>query len=62
MERSGDAINPRADPLRYVLVPIGAARLDDDEDEVYLDARATTIAGLPAYRRGDESRECEHKC
>ena len=41
------------DDERYVLVPIGAARLDDDKDDVVLDAQAAHMAGIPAYRRSE---------
>jgi sporulation protein YlmC with PRC-barrel domain len=58
--RPGDDLNPRSEPLRHVLVPIGAARLDDD-DEVRLSRRATEIAGIPAYERGGMSRDYERE-
>jgi hypothetical protein len=57
--RPGDDLNPRSEPLRHVLVPIGTARLDDENDEVLLGSRAAEIAGLPAYRRGKLSRDYE---
>ena len=57
--RPGDDLNPRSEPLRHVLVPIGAARLEDANDEVILGSRAAEIAGLPAYRRGELSRDYE---
>jgi hypothetical protein len=56
--RPGDDPNPRSEPLRHVLVPIGAARLDDD-DEVHLSRRAAEIAGIPTYERGGMSRTYE---
>jgi hypothetical protein len=59
--RPGDDLNPRSEPLRHVLVPIGAARLDDDNDEVRLSRRATEIAGIPAYERGGMSRDYERE-
>ena len=57
--RPGDDLDPRSEPLRHVLIPIGAARLDDVNDEVILGSRAAEIAGLPAYRRGELSRDHE---
>ena len=44
---------------RHVLVPIGAARLDDDDDVVMLSRQGTEMAGLPAYSRGELSPERE---
>lgn len=39
---------------RHVLIPVGAARLDDDNDRVLLDGLARdALVGLPAYRAGD---------
>ncbi|HEY9516566.1 MAG TPA: DUF2382 domain-containing protein [Gemmatimonadaceae bacterium] len=47
-----DEITGRKD--RHVLIPIGAARLDDDNDRVLLDAVTPEIlVGLPSYRSGD---------
>jgi uncharacterized protein (TIGR02271 family) len=45
-----------------VLIPIGAARLDDDHDHVILpNASADMVAGLPAYRPGEPvTREYEN--
>ena len=59
--RPGDDLNPRSEPLRHVLVPIGATRRDDEHDEVRLTARAADIAGIPAYERGGLSREYERE-
>lgn len=47
--RAGDI----EDGTRFVLVPIGVARLDDDHDDVLLDAQAAQMAGIPAYNRTD---------
>ncbi len=50
----------RDDDERYVLVPIGVARLDDDTDDVLLDTHAAQMAGIPAYRRtGSVTRDYE---
>ncbi len=39
-----------ADDDQYVLVPIGAARLDDDDDNVFIDRLPTTgLAGAPRF-------------
>jgi hypothetical protein len=36
---------------RHVLIPIGSARLDDDEDDVYLNAAIVDPRTLPPYDR-----------
>jgi hypothetical protein len=48
-----------SDSERYALVPIGAARLDDENDDVLLDASAATMAGIPAYDRNALDRDYE---
>lgn len=46
----------------HVLVPIGTARLDDDEDRVLMPTLASSrITALPAYRRGELSRDYENR-
>lgn len=58
--RAGGSADARTDPTRHVLVPVGAARLDDEHDDVCLDARASRLAGVPAYRRDERlTREYE---
>ena len=49
----------RSDAARYVLVPIGVARLDDDHDDVLLDAHATQLVGIPSYDGGPLTRDRE---
>lgn len=44
---------------RYVLVPIGVVRLDDDADDVLLDAEASQMVGIPAYDRKALTRDHE---
>ena len=44
---------------RHVLLPIGQARLDDDDDNVLVDIDADAFASLPPYTRGTFSREYE---
>lgn len=45
---------------RHVLVPIGAARLKDDGNDVLIERLpAQGIAGVPAYQRGPITREYE---
>lgn len=45
---------------RDVLIPVGQARLDDDDDRVILDSLiAARIAALPAYTHGDIDRDYE---
>jgi uncharacterized protein (TIGR02271 family) len=49
------------DDDRDVLVPVGQARLDDDDDRVILASMpATRIATLPAYTHGDIDRSYEN--
>jgi sporulation protein YlmC with PRC-barrel domain len=40
-----------ADAGRFVLVPIGVARLDDDDDNVVLSTEAAQMVGIPSYHR-----------
>lgn len=47
------------DDDRHVLVPIGAARLHDDDDVVVLGRQAAEMLGLPAYRRDAMSPDRE---
>lgn len=47
------------EPFRHVLVPIGAAHLDDASDEVRLGAAAEALVGIPSYHRGSLTREYE---
>ena len=48
------------DKDRDVLIPVGQARLDDDDDRVILGSLAATqIAGLPEYTHGDIDRDYE---
>lgn len=44
---------------RRVLIPIGSARLDDDEDDVYLNSSIVDPRTLPPYDRHTLSREYE---
>jgi photosynthetic reaction center H subunit len=45
---------------RHVLIPIGYARLDRDEDRIYVDAlNASAVAALPEYTRGSMTRDDE---
>jgi len=49
------------DEDRDVLVPVGQARLDDDDDRVILASMpATRLASLPAYTHGDIDRNYEN--
>ena len=48
------------DDDRHVLIPVGYARLDRDDDDIYVDAlESTMIAGLPAYTHGTVTRDYE---
>lgn len=44
---------------RHVLVPIGQARLDDDNDDVLVNIPSSQFASLPPYTHGTFSREYE---
>jgi len=48
---------------RFVLVPIGVARLDDDDDNVVLSAEAAQMVGIPSYNRESDhlSRDYENE-
>jgi photosynthetic reaction center H subunit len=52
-----DVLNASDD--RRVLIPIGSARLDDDEDDVYLSSAIIDPRTLPPYDRTTLSREYE---
>ena len=52
-----EALNTSGD--RYVLIPIGTARLDDAKDDVYLDAAVVDPRALPPYDRSPVTREYE---
>ena len=43
----------------YVLIPVGAARLDDDSDDVIISVNQANLAGIPAYDRQQLSRDYE---
>jgi sporulation protein YlmC with PRC-barrel domain len=43
----------------YVLIPVGAGRLNADSDDVIVDLSTTDIAGFPAYDRERFSRDYE---
>jgi photosynthetic reaction center H subunit len=48
------------DGERHVLVPIGYARLDENDDQVFVDALASTdVAALPGYTHEPVTRESE---
>lgn len=56
---TSDDRKSNADAERYVLVPIGVARLDDDHDDVLLDAHAQQMVGIPSYAGGALTRDHE---
>ena len=43
----------------YVLIPVGAARLDDKSDDVIVSVDQAKLAGIPAYDRERLSRDYE---
>jgi len=49
----------KAGGREWALVPVGAARLDDDRDDVVVNLSLADIAGIPAYERGPVSRDYE---
>lgn len=46
---------------RWVLIPIGTARLNDDEDVVVVSRNSSDLAGMPNYERGKLNNEYEKK-
>ncbi|HTK49080.1 MAG TPA: PRC-barrel domain-containing protein [Gemmatimonadaceae bacterium] len=53
--RANDTLDPRTEPLQHVLVPVGAAQIDDDHHDICLGTQALEMAGL-AYRAVDAPR------
>jgi photosynthetic reaction center H subunit len=51
-------IADRADK-EYVLIPVGAAHLDDERDDVIISVNQANLAGIPAYDRLRLSRDYE---
>lgn len=51
----------RLDDSRHVLIPIGAARLNDDDDVVLINRPATDFATLPEYHKNDFNRDYEDR-
>ena len=48
------------DPDRHILVPIGYARLDEEEDHVFVDSLdREQLRGMPVYDHGSLTREYE---
>ena len=43
----------------YVLIPVGAAHLNDDRDDVVVNLSVADLGGVPAYDRGTFSRDYE---
>ena len=48
------------DDERRVLIPVGVARLNDDDDVVMVSRESAQIAGVPAYTRGKMSSDHEN--
>ncbi len=48
------------DQHRHAVLPIGSARVDDDEDEVVVNVRADDLRGLPPYTRDSFTRDDEN--
>lgn len=44
---------------QYALIPVGAARLDEEDDDIVVNERAAHRAGMPAYDRKQFSRDYE---
>ena len=57
-DAAGDT-DPRVEPSRYALVPIGIARLDPEHSRVYLAAGAAQLVGLPPSERHGLTRKYE---
>ncbi len=47
------------DAHKHAVLPIGTARLDDNEDEVIVNFHADDLRGFPPYTRGELTREHE---
>ena len=48
------------DDDRRVLIPVGVARLNEDDDVVVVSRESAVIAGVPAYQRGKMSKDHEN--
>ena len=59
IEAKLDRETTRSDQDRYVLVPIGTARLDEMEDDVYLSTNVVDPQQLPEYDRNELTRDYE---
>jgi len=59
LEVSVDKDVVKAGGREWALVPVGAARLDDDRDDVIVDLAAADLPGIPAYQRGALTRDYE---
>jgi uncharacterized protein (TIGR02271 family) len=48
------------DAERHVLIPIGYARLDDDDDQIFVDSLTSTdLSQIPEYRHGPVTQDYE---
>ena len=57
-----DLIDTDMDDDRHVLIPIGYARLDRDDDHIFVDAlESTALGALPAYGQEGLTRDYETK-
>jgi sporulation protein YlmC with PRC-barrel domain len=54
-----DEYSENHDVRDYLLIPVGAARLDDEADDVIVSLESTQIGRLPRYERRDLTREYE---
>lgn len=59
LEAKLDKAVTRSDRDRYVLIPIGTARLDQTEDDVYLGSNIVDPQQLPEYDRSELTRDYE---
>jgi photosynthetic reaction center H subunit len=59
VELSLDDELARDDEHRHAILPIGTARLDDDEDEVIVNLSTDELRTLPPYTRGQLTRDQE---
>ena len=59
IEAKLDSEITHSDDNRHVLIPIGTARLDDDEDDVFLSTSIADPHQLPAYDRTHLTRDFE---
>lgn len=59
VELDKDLVPDNQNDRRHFLIPIGSARLDDDDDNVLVSMESERLQALPPYVRGALTREYE---